>query len=206
MNEPTQHVFATKPAILSKLKCQFNDWNFNRKRQKLQKLLDSLSDMDTTSVELEFKSIGYSDINSCSDGDPDFWIQRDVINLLKLFSLQGHSGSSAPYATHYFSQLSSHKPLSPLTGEDWEWLEVYQDKDGRKTYQNRRYCAVFKEIDGSTEECYDINGKVFYEYYTDSKGEQQTSYYTGRDSRTPVTFPYTVPETPEYEHRQSECD
>ena len=31
------------------------------------------------------------------------------------------------------------------------------------------------------------------------------SYYTNRDSRVPVTFPYIVPDKPIYEYRHSEA-
>jgi len=35
--------------------------------------------------------------------------------------------------------------------------------------------------------------------------EPYKSYYTSRDSRVPVTFPYVVPEKPIYEYRHSDA-
>jgi hypothetical protein len=77
-----------------------------------------------------------------------------------------------------------------LTGEDWEWSDVRHNSDGSIHYQNKRCSHVFKDETGA----YDINGKVFYEWYTDENGEKFKSHYTSRDSRVPVTFPY-IPTT-----------
>jgi hypothetical protein len=43
---------------------------------------------------------------------------------------------------------------------------------------------------------------VFWEWYEGEDGRFK-SYYTSRDSRVPVTFPYTVPDKPIYEYRES---
>ena len=110
---------------------------------------------------------------------------KAILDLIELFSSQGHSGFSAPYVINVFSRLAMFKPLSPLTGDDDEWNEV---SDG--LFQNKRYSAVFKNKDGVT---YNVDGKVF----TDD-GEV---WYTCRDSRVNVTFPYVVPDKPEYVYR-----
>lgn len=121
----------------------------------------------------EFIAIGYSSIDECED-DPNKWIQEGVIQLLQLFSLHGHSGSSAPYANSYFEKLSLFKPLSPLTGEDYEWNKIGDNK-----YQNNRCSHVFKDDDRA----YDINGKIF--------REPNGCCYTNSDSFVDITFPYT---------------
>ena len=105
-------------------------------------------------------------------------VSKDILDLIELFASQGHSGFTAPYTINTFARLAMFKPLSPLTGEDDEWTE-----DG----QNKRYSAVFKEKDGRT---YNINGKAFTE-----DGEV---WFTNRDSWVDITFPYTVPDEPEY--------
>ena len=38
-------------------------------------------------------------------------VKANVLELLKVFEKQGHSGSSAPYVLGLFRQLASHKPL-----------------------------------------------------------------------------------------------
>lgn len=67
------------------------------------------------------------------------------------------------------------EPLSPLTGEASEWMEV-----GDGMWQNRRCSRVFKGRDGVA---YDSEGRVF----CDPDG----CTYLSRDSRVHVTFPYT---------------
>lgn len=116
-------------------------------------------------------------------------INRDILEVVKVFSEQGHSGFSAPYALSQIKRLLNWKPIQPLTGEDDEWDDVSEfSKDNSQ--QNKRCSAVFrKNNDNST--AYYIDGKVF----SDDGGE---SWYTNGDSFVPVVFPFTVPEKPEY--------
>lgn len=100
-----------------------------------------------------------------------------IIRMVELFADEGHSGFSAAYAISVLQKLLSFEPLTPLTGNDDEWVEV-----GTGVFQNSRCSRVFKE-DG---EAYDIDGRVF--------REPSGACFTGRDSRVPVTFPY-VPTT-----------
>ena len=88
-----------------------------------------------------------------------------------------------------------------LTGEDSEWSEVSDGKDG-VMYQNKRFSRVFKDDTG----CWDIEGKIFWEWNVSEDGTPYKSYYGNRDSSTPVTFPYTVPDKPIYEYRYSDAD
>jgi len=127
--------------------------------------------------------------------------------LLDVFADEGHSGSSAPYAIDLFKRLAMFKPIAPLTGEDWEWHDV-SEFSGRNTYQNKRCSSIFKE--GKDGEAYNIEGKVFWEWAMPYEGrdpqEPFKSYYTCRESRLPVTFPYVVPDKPIYEYRHSDAD
>lgn len=46
-----------------------------------------------------------------------------------------------------------------------------------------------------------MDGRVFWEWYTHpeiDEGKPYKSYYTSRDSRVNITFPWTQPEKPEY--------
>ena len=148
-------------------------------------------------AEAELKLAGY-DINDPEDG-PNRWLAEGTLELLKVFSEQGHSGMSAPYAVALFEKLASWKPIAPLTGESDEWMEV-----GPDVWQNKRMPNVFKGEDGRP---YWLDGKVFWEWLRDEEtGEQFKSYYTSRDSRVPVTFPYTVPDEPIYEYRKSDAE
>lgn len=102
---------------------------------------------------------------------------EDVLSLLRVFSEQGHSGFSANYALNLFDKLARYQPISPLTGNDNEWVLVDSED---QVYQNKRCSHVFKKGGG---QAYDINGRVFI--------DKDGCAYTNRDSRVPIEFPYT---------------
>lgn len=109
---------------------------------------------------------------------PDRWIADNLLQLLAVFSAQGHSGFSSPWCLSMFAKLAAFEPLGPLTGEPVEWLEV---SDG--VWQNMRCSHVFKQADRFDGQAYDIQGKVF--------REPTGGTYTNSDSFVPITFPYT---------------
>ena len=128
------------------------------------------------------------------DKDSDYggMIGEAVLNMVKQFSEEGHSGFSAQMAIKLFEKVANFEPITPLTGEANEWLEYM---DGH--YQNIRCSHVFK--DGKDEKAYDSKGKIFYDWFVNEDGERVKSCFTCQDSRVPVTFPY-VP-TRVYEER-----
>jgi hypothetical protein len=142
----------------------------------------------------EFKAAGWLDENDNFKDEMQEMICRHVIKLLDVFDDEGHSGTSAPYAISLFKNLASFEPIAPLTGEDWEWTDVAEQSSG-PLWQNKRCSHVFKYNDGA----YDIDGIVFYDIIKGENGEEYKSYYTCKESRVPVTFPYT-PKT-EYKER-----
>ena len=160
---------------------------------------------------MEFRAAGWVDQN-------DNWIEpyqqlvcEGVLKLLMVFSEEGHSGTSAPYAINLFKQLAMFEPIVPLTGEDWEWSDVRHNGDGSIHHQNKRCSHVFK--DSKDGQAYDIDGKVFWEWCPCplKEGEEGypgtgmfKSYYTGYESRTLVTFPYTP--TKQYVYKQSSAE
>ncbi len=158
-------------------------------------------------AESELDRIGMTD-----DGDMNGTMRKHLLHMVKEFADEGHSGFSASYALQCLKKLLNFKPLSPLTGEDDEWTDV-SSISGVPHYQNKRCGSVFK--DGKDGQAYDIDGKVFWEWARRPLDEGEPdypgyhtykSYYTGRESRVPVTFPYTVPDEPIYEWRYSDAD
>ena len=155
-----------------------------------------------THAMTEFRAAGWVDENGKYCDEMQQAICEHVLKLLEVFDGEGHSGSSAPYAINMFARLAKYEPIAPLTGEDWEWNDT-----GHGVLQNKRASHVFKDEDGA----YDINGKVFWEWaksHNDDgslSDEAHKSYYTGRDSRVPVTFPYVVSDEPIYEYRHSDA-
>lgn len=135
---------------------------------------------------MEFRAAGWCDENGKFDDEMQEAICNHVLKLLEVFSDEGHSGSSAPYAIDLFSKLAKFEPVVPLTGEDWEWTEVH---DG--VFQNKRCSHVFKQADRFDGQAYDIDGIIFYDWYTNENGEKSKSYFTSRKSFVPITFPYT---------------
>ena len=129
-------------------------------------------------------------------------MREHILKMVKLFAEEGHSGFSGRYALDLLTKLLDFKPLTPLTGEDDEWTDISDYGDSPR-YQNKRRSSVFKNPDG---ECYDIDGKVFWEWYRDENGKAYKSYYSNYGCRLPVTFPYMPPDKPIYEYRWSDAE
>ena len=111
---------------------------------------------------------------------------KNVLELLEIFSEQGHTGISAPYVLGLFNRVAHWKPIKPLTGDDDEWGEAHGENN---IQQNKRYSSVFrKNYDNST--AYNSEGKVFI--------DKDGFCYTNCDSYVGITFPYEVPNEPEY--------
>ena len=138
-----------------------------------------------------------------SPDEMNVMMRKHILHMMNEFAEEGHSGFSASYAISILTKLMDFNPLSPLTGEDNEWGNVREYGES-PSWQNKRRSSVFKNADGT---CYDIDGKVFWEWcmpYEEGDNPYK-SYYTNRDSRVPVTFPYIVPDKPIYEYRHSEA-
>lgn len=129
-------------------------------------------------AQTEFRAAGWTDEQGKFNDEMQEAICNNVLELLKVFSEQGHSGSSASYLFNMLKKLMMFEPLVPLTGEDWEWTEV-----GEGVFQNKRCSHVFKQADRFNGQAYDLNGKVFC--------EPNGSCFTSSDSCVPITFPYT---------------
>jgi len=178
---------AWEPSVFDRITWVKNDVVGFLKRNIQYKIIRFIggvpADFDCCSVTKAKKEMEYVWGPSLKGGDGSNMqhaIMNDILDVLAVFSNQGHSGSSAAYAIPYIKKLLNQEPIAPLTGEDWEWNEI--DENG--TYQNNRMSHVFKNKDGA----YDINGKVFGDKIEDGG----YSYWTGSESRVPVEFPYTA--------------
>jgi len=84
-------------------------------------------------IEVEFLKIGFS-----ADKEPDKWIIEGLTSLLEVFSNQGHSGFSAPYAIRLFEKMSKlesldlvkqefikmgYKPIEELKDDIDKWIQ-----------------------------------------------------------------------------------
>lgn len=120
----------------------------------------------------EFAVLGWDK----TDDEMHDQVCKDILSLLHTFSEQNHSGFSANYVLNLFDKLARYQPISPLTGNDDEWVLVDSE---RPLYQNKRCSHVFKDGDHA----YDIEGFVFI--------DKDGCAYTDSNSRVDVEFPYT---------------
>jgi len=147
-------------------------------------------------AKTELELAGYF-VDDPEDG-PNKWLAQGTLELLEVFSEQGHSGMSAPYAINIFERLANWKPLTPLHGGDSEWNEVDENM-----WQNKRDSSVFKDKDNIA---YWSGGRVFWEWFSTpeiDEGQPYKLYFTGSGSRINVIFPWVQPESPEYVFRPS---
>lgn len=63
-----------------------------------------------------------------------------MIGILETFFGQWDSNGAVSVISPVLQLLISGKPITPLTGEDDEWVEV-----GPSVFQNKRCCSVFKD-------------------------------------------------------------
>lgn len=99
--------------------------------------------LDHAKMELEIA--GYFD----QDSDYGGMLANAVMELMEVFSNQGHSGMSAAMTLELFSKLGNYKPLIPITGKDEEWGDIRDLSDGSDLYcQNKREYGLFKHEDG----------------------------------------------------------
>lgn len=85
-------------------------------------------------------------LTGVDDGIYGTLISDAVLELLEVFSNQGHSGMSASMVIDAFTKIARFKNLTPLTDDPEEWMnhgDIWQNKrngeafskDGGKTYR-----------------------------------------------------------------------
>jgi len=75
--------------------------------------------------------------------DGDFYggmTGKSVMELIKVFSEQGHSGMSAGIVRQLFNKLSAFEPINEMKFTDDQWNEV-----GNDLFQHKKLSAIFKE-------------------------------------------------------------
>lgn len=96
------------------------------------------------------------------DSDYDGAVGVSVTSLMETYVAYGHSGGSGQKTLEVFGRLANHLPLTPLTGDDDEWMTP--EGAGGQIEINKRCSQIFRD----REMAWDI-----------------------RKGRTPITFPYT---------------
>ena len=137
-------------------------------------------------------------IDIAGGGINRFFYQPDAPGLSQGFGLSGETGQYDYLIGSRWVDSDSGREYV-FIGEDNEWTDI-----GGNLFQNKRCASIFKDATG---DAYDIDGRVFWEWYTDKEtGEKYKSYYTCYESRVPVTFPYIVPEERIEEYRKSDSE
>jgi hypothetical protein len=132
--------------------------------------------------ELDLLNKGpYAD-QKTEDADMQFNMNDCIMELVQQFAKQDHSGSSAYYLIDVLNKLMSYQPLTPLTCDDSEWMNVseHSDTSHGPVYQSIRCPAVFKVGDNKP---YYLDGFVF--------REPNGVGFTSGDSRRYFTPPWT---------------
>lgn len=128
-------------------------------------------------------------LKSCKDSESlktQKAVNDDILNIIKLFSSQGHSGFSAGYSLNILKRLLDYKPLSAITGDEDEWEQLNYSPD--LAYQNKRCPSLFRDADGKV---YNVEARIF----SDDNGH---TWYNCKESREYIELPYEVPAKPEY--------
>lgn len=96
------------------------------------------------------------------DADADYggMLPQAVLDLVRVHSMQGHSGFSHSYTVALFDKVVNFQVLTPITDDPNEWTDC-SEVMGRPRWQNKRQSSCFSEDGGKTYQ--DNNEKPVYE-------------------------------------------
>ena len=101
--------------------------------------------------------------------------EPEILALCEAFGRSGQSGGSAPYTAAVIvgalKTLLLRGSLTPITGEEQEWVDVTAINDGQTWFQNNRCGSLFK--DGVDAPSYYIDAIVW-------EGPEEYDTFTGR--------------------------
>jgi hypothetical protein len=110
----------------------------------------------TEHAERELRDAGLFDADSNYGGA----LGESVMELVKVFAAQGHSGSSAHMTISLFHRVASYKLLAPMKNPmvTGEYIDHSDTHGGNPVYQSTRLSSVFSEDGGKT--WYDIDKRI----------------------------------------------
>lgn len=104
-------------------------------------------------AEAEMRRAGLYD----KDADYAGMIPEAVMKLVKVHAAEGHSGASHWLTLQVFNKVINFKPLTPLTDNPAEWMQLGPDLMPDQTWQSCRQSSCFSKDGGKT--WYDIDEK-----------------------------------------------
>jgi hypothetical protein len=92
------------------------------------------------------------------DKDADYGgeVAKGVMELVQCLARQRHSGGSHGLTMALFTQVANYRPLTPLTSDPSEWMDV-SEASGTAMWQSRRSPTVFSKDGGQT--WYDLDAQ-----------------------------------------------
>lgn len=163
-------------------------------------------------IELACQRELESAINAGHKEDAEYGIAcyKSALKAFNSLLEDGHSGMSISFTRQILTRLLLGEPLSPITGEDDEWVDVSyvgMPEGVIKEYQNRRMSSLFKYVyaDGTVKYS-DVQRTICYESpHDDTKGYAPfRNGFINRviDEAKPISLPY-VPQ--HFEVYVTEC-
>jgi hypothetical protein len=101
-------------------------------------------------AKFELKAAGMLNLEETDDA-ADNWdnlTAEAVLELIEVFNGQDHSGFSAQVTVEVFQKLAKYQPLSELTDNPEEWMDIAETSGGHGMWQSRRNPSVFSEDAG----------------------------------------------------------
>lgn len=96
-------------------------------------------------AKTELEKAGMMDKNNAYN----YAVAESVLELMEVFSKQGHSGFSASMTREIFDKVSSFKVLSSITSNPDEWMDRTEES-GEPMWQNKRQPSTFSRDGGKT--------------------------------------------------------
>ena len=86
------------------------------------------------------------------DSDYSGMAGKAVLDLVKVFAKQGHSGFSAELVLTFFERVARFRPITPITSNPDDWMDVssYSGKDSPPLWQCQRDYRMFSNDGGKT--------------------------------------------------------
>lgn len=83
------------------------------------------------------------------DSDYNGMLGKSVLELMEVFTKQGHSGASASLTIEVFTKLAKYENLTPITSNPDEWMDISEMSES-PMWQSKRNPYLFSTDGGKT--------------------------------------------------------